>query len=449
MTMMMLMSMYTNRLIIDSEENDDWMKTLPGYKDELALFDSINVFKGGTGSGNFGHSGRPGLVGGSGSGVGSVAIYHASEIDNITDIIEGGLVVGRKSWFGRPQSVYYVTDKDEALKLAIDYIAPASRFIIVQASVPKSLLSDAFIDKKGNSDFEITSAMGISRNIPSEYVKQVYVYERIGSTYATDASKIKHSRTVIVNDGEVVDVVNKEEFITIYVVYIYTGDDNEEFKQLPINDKSKSNLIQIRTNIFYDYVEVLAEQVYTGEVTIGAWEESMKQAIRGVSTSVAAIAKGGWDEMTFAEWGRLGTPLRNQYKYLHGFAETIFAKKDTISLNAIKARARLYGNAGGYVANLMVAGASIAEQLKFIPRDGTTSCLVSCKCFWSLEVIDVLENGVQVVECIWRLTPAEHCEATDGGYDNGGKDGCVDRNGMTQIIRVDASVKVPSMIGGE
>jgi len=269
--------MYTNRLIIDSEENDDWMKTLPGYKDELALFDSINVFK-----------------------------------------------------------------------------------------------------------------------------------EVIGNTNA---------------------LVSEE-------------------KQLPINDKSKSNLIQIRTNIFNDSAEVLAEQVYTGEITIGAWEESMKQAIRGLHTSVAAIAKGGWDNMSFSEWGRLGTPLRNQYKYLHGFAETIFAKKDTISLNAIKARARLYGNAGGYVANLMVAGASIAEQLKFIPRDGTTSCLVSCKCFWSLEVIDVLENGVQVVECIWRLTPAEHCEATGGGYDNGGKDGCVDRNGMTQIIRVDASVKVPSMIGG-
>ena len=135
-------------IIIDTEENDDWMKTLPGYKDERALFDALTllkqsparsscmscskppeidvqwadgrgrawfckecyqkwnteeareivrawyvtdgevpkklddhkrservdakrIFKGGTGSGHYGHSGRPGKVGGSLPGAGA------------------------------------------------------------------------------------------------------------------------------------------------------------------------------------------------------------------------------------------------------------------------------------------------------------------------------------------------------------------------------------------
>jgi len=28
-------------LIINSEENDDWMKTLPGYKDEVKIHESL------------------------------------------------------------------------------------------------------------------------------------------------------------------------------------------------------------------------------------------------------------------------------------------------------------------------------------------------------------------------------------------------------------------------
>jgi len=28
-------------LIINSEENDDWMKTLPGYKDEVEIIESL------------------------------------------------------------------------------------------------------------------------------------------------------------------------------------------------------------------------------------------------------------------------------------------------------------------------------------------------------------------------------------------------------------------------
>jgi hypothetical protein len=63
----------------DTIENDDWMKTLPGYANELAIHDELarkhagnavikyraTVRKGGPESGFHGHAGRPGEVGGS------------------------------------------------------------------------------------------------------------------------------------------------------------------------------------------------------------------------------------------------------------------------------------------------------------------------------------------------------------------------------------------------
>jgi hypothetical protein len=68
------------KVVIDNEIDDDWIKSLPGYKDEIAIHraiakklddarDSTPIeLKGGPGSGNFGHAGRPGKVGGSTTG---------------------------------------------------------------------------------------------------------------------------------------------------------------------------------------------------------------------------------------------------------------------------------------------------------------------------------------------------------------------------------------------
>lgn len=78
-----------NTMIIknDSDKNENWMKTLPGYQDEVVLTKragskkmklrvstggngNVVVRKGGSGSGHYGHAGRPGEVGGSVPGKG-------------------------------------------------------------------------------------------------------------------------------------------------------------------------------------------------------------------------------------------------------------------------------------------------------------------------------------------------------------------------------------------
>jgi len=208
-------------------------------------------------------------------------------------------------------------------------------------------------------------------------------------------------------------------------------------KQFPISEEGKANLIAIRTSLFDNSADTLAEQVYTGEISIGAWEESMKQLIREVHASVAAIAKGGWDEMSWSDWGRLGTPLREQYKYLHGFAQAILEKIDTISLNAIKARAHLYGQGAAGSAVLIQAGPVFESLLPYLPRDGSTECLMRCRCAWILEIIDNDKpTKKKVVEATWVLGVAEHCAT------------CLDRDNVVITLTVPEDTEVPHVIGG-
>lgn len=207
-----------------------------------------------------------------------------------------------------------------------------------------------------------------------------------------------------------------------------------EEKQLPIDESSRDVLSTVRINIFRDDVDAIAEQLFTGDISIGQWEESMKRMIREVHTSLAAIGKGGWDSMEPADWGRLGPVMKDQYRYLHGFAEHIMNNKDTISLEAIKARAHLYGNAAGYSAHLMEAG-DIARMLPWMPKDGTTECLTGCKCLWISEIIS-REGDYNIVEFVWRLQPAEHCGD------------CLGRNGHRERLKLPITMNIPAMIGG-
>lgn len=205
-------------------------------------------------------------------------------------------------------------------------------------------------------------------------------------------------------------------------------------KQLPIDDESKEALLQIRINLFFDQSDELARQVYEGEITIGEWEEQMRQAIRQLYASAAAIGKGGWDLMTPADWGRLGPILKDQYQYLHGFAQYISDNRDTISLDYIRARARLYGEGAGYASNVTWAG-TLERLLPWIPRDGSTECLNRCHCQWNLSIVGS-DGDWNLVRAVWQLNPADHCNT------------CVERDGHTVNIRVHNSIDVPPVIGG-
>lgn len=230
------------------------------------------------------------------------------------------------------------------------------------------------------------------------------------------------------------DVLTDAEVFRLVTGLVLSDDTEIVTKQLPIDDESKAKLIDVRQGLFNEDVSKLASELYNGDITLGQWEESMKRYIRELHTSVAAIQKGGWDAMTPADWGRLGNPLKEQYRYLHGFAQYIADNRDTISLQMIEGRSRLYGDAARATANLVVAGDVIGKNLPWLPGDMTTECGPHCKCRWELGIISSTKE-FNMVQAVWKLSEAEHCKT------------CVKRDNHVVTFPVHKTITIPPYIG--
>ena len=206
------------------------------------------------------------------------------------------------------------------------------------------------------------------------------------------------------------------------------------FKQVRIAQDSKARLIALRTELFKENVTRLSKSLYEGRITIGQFQEDMKTRLRLLHTGATAIGKGSWRETTSRDWGRVGAVLKEQYRYLQGFAQDISDRRETITEKQIAWRARLYGDKGGYSAAL-AQGGDVTGFLPWIPKDGTTLCQNGCRCEWQL-VAGPPRDGDKSVTAVWVLHPAEHCET------------CVGRDGFSTSFAVPEEVEVPSRIGG-
>lgn len=208
------------------------------------------------------------------------------------------------------------------------------------------------------------------------------------------------------------------------------------YKQAPpIPQDGISNLLDTRVKLFFDESDVLAEKMFTGEISIGQWEEQMKKMIRELNTATTAITKGGWDNVGSRDWGRLGPHLKLQYNKLHGFAQYVTDNKDKVSLKYIRARARLYGEGGLRSAVIVSTPVFIADLLPWLPKDGSTECLNRCRCYWKLDITGK-QGRINIVRAVWHLVAEHNC-----------KD-CPPRDGHVEILEVPDDVTIPSRIGG-
>lgn len=211
-------------------------------------------------------------------------------------------------------------------------------------------------------------------------------------------------------------------------------------KQLPIKPKDYDKLATIRQSIYNDKVTDLAEQLINGDITIGAWQESMKAEIRALRSSMAAIGKGGWVNMTQADWGRIGQSSKEQYRYLADFAQYIANNRDSVSLQYIINRAKMYGDNAKYLIGFIQLDTNILNILLSglggIPRDGSTECMNRCKCIITLDEISRNESlGIKTIRATWNMQPAEHCPT------------CISRDKKTIEFDVSISTPIPSSIG--
>lgn len=85
----------------------------------------------------------------------------------------------------------------------------------------------------------------------------------------------------------------------------------------------------------------LSKQLLDGKLTLVEWQEQMAFNLKMQALASAALAKGGWAQMTASDFGRVGAELKKQYAYLQRFALDI--QNGKISFDGrILTRADLY-----------------------------------------------------------------------------------------------------------
>lgn len=70
-------------------------------------------------------------------------------------------------------------------------------------------------------------------------------------------------------------------------------------------------------------VEKLTRQLRDGEITLGRWQREMMNEIKDAHINMGSLAKGGYEQMGQADYGRVGRILRDEYEYLNNFAQQI------------------------------------------------------------------------------------------------------------------------------
>jgi hypothetical protein len=153
-------------------------------------------------------------------------------------------------------------------------------------------------------------------------------------------------------------------------------------------------------------LEALTIQLQGGRLTLAEWETQFALTIKRLACASGALAKGGWAQMTPADWGKVGWEVRRQYEFLHNFALDIGTGKQAMD-GRMLVRARMYGQAvrGIYEevrrADAVDAGKTqerrilgVAEHcldcvdyarrdwqpIGTLPRIGNSQCLTNCHC---------------------------------------------------------------------
>lgn len=162
------------------------------------------------------------------------------------------------------------------------------------------------------------------------------------------------------------------------------------------------SLMQRFENKQKETVRAISDRLSNGEISIQRWVFEMRQAIKDAYVVQYTVGKGGYDNMSQADWGRVGGILRQQYQYLNNFAAE--AARGDLTPRQIAARAGLYIDSSTQAFERGKAASHGLFNLPAYPGDGSTECMANCRCHWQ-----ITRDGT-TYHASWRMSNAEHCE---------------------------------------
>jgi hypothetical protein len=152
-------------------------------------------------------------------------------------------------------------------------------------------------------------------------------------------------------------------------------------------------------------LENLTRQLYGGQISLSQWQIAVASELKDAHLAQAMFAAGGRANMGFAEFGRVGQTLREQYGFLNKFAADIASGK--VSEAMALSRVAHYGDSSKasywneYIERsdglldwndvpddrecdvcpqIAAGGPYTRETIPSSPGDGKTPCRGRCRC---------------------------------------------------------------------
>lgn len=133
-------------------------------------------------------------------------------------------------------------------------------------------------------------------------------------------------------------------------------------------------------------VAAVSQQLRAGEVTLAQWQLAMAEQVKLAHLTSAALAHGGWAQMTPADNGRVGQAVRAQYQYLQSFAAQVADGTQPLD-GTFTRRAQMYANSGRQTfeatqrAELVQRGATEERNVRHA-LDSCPGCLAATDAGW-------------------------------------------------------------------
>lgn len=92
-------------------------------------------------------------------------------------------------------------------------------------------------------------------------------------------------------------------------------------------------------------VDKMSKDLVAGDISLADWQTQMAGEIKTLHLAAAAAARGGWAQMSQADFGYAGALIKKQYRFLQNFANEVASGKQKLNLALVR-RARMYAQAG-------------------------------------------------------------------------------------------------------
>jgi len=163
-------------------------------------------------------------------------------------------------------------------------------------------------------------------------------------------------------------------------------------------------------------MDVLANQLRSGSIDLITWEVRMRREVKVVATYSGAAAKGGWAQMTEADYGRVGRYVQDQYRFLRGFMRDVATGRQPLN-GTVNSRSKLYSEAGRPLYHLMERAENrVRGNLQRRNIRGATDSCAGCVAASDAEWVDIDDASVPEIgdrecgnrcKCEWEYRAGE------------------------------------------